>query len=200
MTEPRTRTVLLVAAGAALLGVAASLLVGGPGPLWRSRVGQQVLQQALLRPDAQPGLPQARRGEPLPALTLSRLHDRQPVTLPDTLLGRPALINAWASWCGPCIDEMPELQRFADSQGAGGVQVIGIALDDADAVHAFLARVPVRYPILLDASGSPTVSTALGNPKGVLPYSVLLDARGNVVAQRVGPFAHGELDDWVLTD
>ena len=44
MTEPRTRTVLLVAAGAALLGVAASLLVGGPGPLWRSRVGQQVLQ------------------------------------------------------------------------------------------------------------------------------------------------------------
>lgn len=198
MSQPRTRTVLLVAVVAGVLGVAASLLIGGAGPIWGSRVGQQVLQDAMLRPDpGAPVLPQARRGDILPTITLPRRPDDQPVTLPASLLGRRVLINAWASWCGPCVDEMPELQRFADQQGASGVQVIGIALDDIDAVDAFLQRTPVRYPVLVDSSGSPLVSTALGNPKGVLPYSLLLDADGRVMRQRIGPFAAGELDHWV---
>ena len=51
------------------------------------------------------------------------------------------------SWCGPCIDEMPELQRFANSQGAAGTQVIGLALDTPEAIKDFLTRVPVDYPI-----------------------------------------------------
>ena len=196
MSQPRTRTVLLVAAGAALLGVLASVWMGGPGPLWRSRSGQWLLQDALLRPDAASAVPQARRGEVLPTVILPRLDDQQPVTLPHALRGRPVLINAWASWCGPCVEEMPELQRFADSQGTSGVQVVGVALDDADAIRSFLDRVPVRYPILVDASGTSAIATALGNPNGVLPYSVLLDAQGTVVDQRIGPFEAGELDTW----
>jgi hypothetical protein len=91
---------------------------------------------------------------------------------------------------------MPELQRFAASQGAGGVQVIGIALDDEANVREFLGKVPVSYPIALDAPGPADAGVRLGNPRGVLPYSVLLSADGRLLKQRIGPFAHGEIDRW----
>ena len=100
-------------------------------------------------------------------------------------------MNLWASWCGPCIEEMPELDRFAREQGEAGVQVLGIALDDADAVRGFLQRVPVDYAIALDAPGPADAGVRLGNPRGVLPYTVLIDADGRLVRHRIGPFALG---------
>ena len=69
-----------------------------------------------------------------------------------------------------------------------GVQVIGLALDTPDGVRDFIARVPVRYPILLDAPGPADASVWLGNAKGVLPYTVLVDADGRIARQKVGPF------------
>jgi peroxiredoxin len=89
---------------------------------------------------------------------------------------------------------MPELQRFSARQGAAGVQVIGIALDDPAAVREFLIRIPVHYPILMDTPGQADASVRLGNRKGVLPYSVLVGADGRLLRQRIGPFAAGELD------
>jgi len=91
---------------------------------------------------------------------------------------------------------MPELQRFAEQQGANGVQVVGIALDDPAAVQAFLERVPVSYPILLDTPGPADAGVRLGNPKGVLPYSVLVSDDGRLLKQRIGPFADGEIEHW----
>jgi len=91
---------------------------------------------------------------------------------------------------------MPELQRYAAAQGPDGVQVVGIALDDPAAVRAFLQRVPVRYPIFLDTPGPADSSVRLGNPKGVLPYSVLVSADGRLLRQRIGPFARGEIARW----
>ena len=137
----------------------------------------------------------AKRGEPIPAITLPDL-DGTPRTLPDAWPSRPLLVNLWASWCGPCIEEMPELQRFAAEQGANGVQVVGIALDDAASVQAFLERIPVAYPILLDTPGPADAGVRLGNPKGVLPYSVLVSADGVLLKQRIGPFAPGEISGW----
>jgi hypothetical protein len=93
---------------------------------------------------------------------------------------------------------MPELQRFAAAQGQAGVQVVGIALDDADAVRAFLRRIPVDYPILLDAPGPADAGVRLGNPRGVLPYSILVSAEGRLLKQRIGPFVHGEIDGWAV--
>ena len=106
------------------------------------------------------------------------------------------LINVWASWCGPCIEEMPELERFAVAQGASGVQVVGIALDDVANVREFLVQVPVSYPIMIDAAGPADAGVRLGNPKGVLPYSILISADGRLLKQRIGPFVHGEIDAW----
>ncbi|KQY50572.1 thioredoxin [Lysobacter sp. Root494] len=137
----------------------------------------------------------AERGAIVPAFTLPSLSG-QPVALPQAYAGRPALLNLWASWCGPCIREMPELDRFARTQAANGTQVVGIALDDVAAVQAFLQRIPVSYPILIDVPGPRDAGVRLGNPKGVLPYSVLLDAHGRVLRQKIGPFREGEIDDW----
>jgi len=91
---------------------------------------------------------------------------------------------------------MPELDRYARSQAANGTQVVGIALDDTAAVEAFLQRIPVSYPLLVDAPGPRDAGVRLGNPRGVLPYSVLLDAHGRVVKQKVGPFREGEIEGW----
>lgn len=191
------RRVLLVAIAAGLLGALASFLVSGPGFLFRTEAGQRVLQGALsaTAPAAPADVPVARRGERIPALRLPAL-DGGPVALPDAYAGRPLLVNFWASWCGPCVKEMPELDRFARAQGEAGVRVVGIALDDRDAVEAFLRRIPVAYPILLDRAGPADSSVRLGNPRGVLPYSVLLSADGRLLRQRVGPFDAGELDGW----
>jgi len=189
--------VVLVALVAGTLGAVASLLTTGPGPLLRSELGQRLLGGALEASAPAPprGVAIARRGEPVPALTLAAL-DGHAATLPTAYAGRPLLINLWASWCGPCIEEMPELQRFAASQGANGVQVVGIALDDPAAVRAFLQRVPVAYPILIDAPGRSDAGVRLGNPKGVLPYSVLISADGRLLKQHIGPFAPGDLPEW----
>ena len=189
--------VLLVALAAGALGVVASLLTTGPGPLLRTEPGQRllgVLAEATA-PEPPAGTTVAHRGDVIPDLDLRDLQGN-PVPFPGPHAGRPMLVNLWASWCGPCIEEMPELQRFAGTQGADGVQVVGIALDDPDAVADFLRRVPVDYPILIDAPGPADAGVRLGNPRGVLPYSILVSAEGRLLKQRIGPFAHGEIDDW----
>jgi len=189
--------VVLVALAAGTLGALASLATTGPGPLLRTELGQRLLGSALeaSAPPPPAGVAVARRGERIAPLSLPRL-DGGRLALPGDFAGRPVLVNVWASWCGPCVEEMPELQRFAAAQGPAGVQVLGIALDDAANVREFLRRVPVGYPIALDAPGPADAGVRLGNPKGVLPYSVLLSADGTLLKQRIGPFAPGEIDGW----
>src|SRR3546814_20872881 len=91
---------------------------------------------------------------------------------------------------------MPDLRRFHAEQGANGVQGCGMGRDDVEAFRDFLQRVPVYYPILVDAAGPADAGVRLGNPKGVLPYSVLVSAKGVLLKQRIGPFEHGEIDGW----
>lgn len=190
-----TRKVLLVAFAAAVLGAVVGLFSSGAGPLFRTEFGQRLLQGWMERdaPTPPAGTPVAVVGQAMPTFTLPDLEGR-PVTLPQAAKGRPMLINVWASWCAPCIEEMPELQRFAAAQGADGVQVVGIALDERDAVLAFLRKVPVDYRIVLDAAGPADAGVKLGNTRGVLPYTVLVGADGRVLKRRIGPFEKGEVD------
>lgn len=191
-----TATVLAIALVAAVLGVVAGLLVDGGGPLWRSEWGQSLLERhARAGGKAPPGVQVADVGDIAPAIDLPRL-DGTRLRIPADTRGRPLLVNVWASWCGPCVVEMPELARYAAAQGANGTQVVGIALDEVAAVRDFLVRVPVGYPIVLDAAGPADAGVRLGNVRGVLPYSVLLDADGRIVKRKVGPFVPGEIERW----
>ncbi|WP_343222460.1 TlpA disulfide reductase family protein [Lysobacter sp. ISL-50] len=197
MAIPSALKIVLIAAAAGALGVFAGQWVSGNGWLMRTDLGQRVMQERMERDSPKPpaDLAVAARGAAMPPLRLQGL-DRQPVQLPQAYAGRPILINIWASWCGPCIKEMPELSRYAKGQGADGTQVVGIALDNAADVAAFLQRVPVGYPILLDTPGPRDAGVQLGNLKGVLPYSVLIGADGKLVKQRIGPFEDGEIEGW----
>lgn len=137
-------------------------------------------------------------GDLMPSFSLPDL-DGMPVQFPDRFKGKPLLINVWASWCAPCIEEMPELARFAAKHADNGPQVVGLALDTPDAVLDFLGNVPVYYPIVIETPGPIDASVKLGNTQGLLPYSVLVDAQGRIVKQKLGPFKAGEIETWVTT-
>jgi thiol-disulfide isomerase/thioredoxin len=155
-----------------------------------TELGQRVLGAVLAaRAPAPPtGLNIAERGGIVPALQLTTLGGGKAL-LSQVIAGKPTVINVWASWCGPCLKEMPDLQAFATQQGAEGVQVAGIALDEPAAAQTLLARLRISYPNWVDTPGPADASVRLGNPAGVLPYSVLIDSDGRLLKTRIGPFA-----------
>lgn len=137
----------------------------------------------------------ATSGEPVPDMRWPRLDGTGEIAL-AALRGRPILLNFWASWCGPCIHEMPLLDAYAREQADHGVQVIGIALDSEDDVRAFLAKMPVTYPNAVEPPSREDSSNRLGNKADVLPYSVLIDADGRMIAAKSGSFQAPELRAW----
>jgi len=107
------------------------------------------------------------------------------------------LLNFWASWCGPCLDEMPALAQAQTKFGEQGSIVIGIAMDDPAKARAFLAAHPVNYPILLGQLTSPSTSLLFGDAAEVLPYSVLLDGDGRILAIQQGTLNAAQLQAWL---
>ena len=194
ITTPR---IVAVAILAGVLGLAASVWFDG-NPFWRTQVGERALHAATnaTAPAPPAGVTPAGIGDPMPAILLPGL-DGDIVDLRTRYAGKRLLINVWASWCGPCIEEMPELDRFAAAQGVEGVQVVGLALDTPEGVRDFTAKIPVRYPIVMDTPGPADASVWLGNARGVLPYTVLVNADGRIARQKIGPFTHGEISGWV---
>lgn len=111
--------------------------------------------------------------------------------------GRVVLVNFWATWCGPCRDEMPLLDRAGAVLAEKGLQVVGVAIDDPEAVRDYLKSNPVRYPILVDRSDDSDPSLLFGDTRGVLPFSVLIGRDGRLVDQRMGSFSQASLNAWL---
>lgn len=112
------------------------------------------------------------------------------------LRGRPLLLNFWATWCPPCIREMPELDRFARQFSPNGWQVLGLAADQEKPVRDFLERNPVSYPIALAGFEGITLSRRLGNAAGALPFTVAFDARGKLTHRHLGETSFELLASW----
>jgi thiol-disulfide isomerase/thioredoxin len=110
--------------------------------------------------------------------------------------GRPLIVNFWATWCPPCVKEMPELDRFARQFGTKGWQVLGLAVDQSAAVAKFLQQTPVSFPIALAGVEGLSLVRALGNPAGGLPFTVAISAQGLLIANKIGATNIDELSAW----
>lgn len=113
------------------------------------------------------------------------------------LRGHKLVLNFWAPWCPPCVREMPVLDRFHATFAAQGGQVLGVALDQPEAVKSFLLRVPVAFPIVLAGPQGPALVRELGNQAGGLPFSVLFDREGRLTQRHLGEMHEDRLLAWV---
>ncbi len=105
---------------------------------------------------------------------------------PADFTGKTLLINFWATWCAPCLEEMPMLMELQADYGDQGLQVIGIALDDVQRVRDFIEKLGIDYPILVGAVDVIETNRDYGNVTGLLPYSVLVDKSGVIQWQYSG--------------
>lgn len=107
--------------------------------------------------------------------------------------GKPLLINFWATWCPPCVAEMPDLDRFYRTFASQGWQVLGLAIDGPTPVREFLRKTPVQFPIGLAGLGGTELGLALGNALGGLPFSVVIGRNGKLLWRKLGASNYDEL-------
>ncbi len=111
-------------------------------------------------------------------------------------LGKFTLINFWASWCSPCRREMPLFQAVYEREKSNGFQIIGIAIDDVEKTQPLLDSMAISYPILYAEQTGMTLMELSGNELGAMPYSLLLDEKGNVIDQKLGEIHEAQLTAW----
>ena len=107
--------------------------------------------------------------------------------------GKPVLINFWATWCPPCVDEMPELDELQKEFGNARVQIIGIGIDSAANIAEFSQKHNIDYPLVVAGAGGTELSRQFGNKAGGLPFTILLDGKGRVNKQYLGRIKLNEL-------
>jgi thiol-disulfide isomerase/thioredoxin len=106
--------------------------------------------------------------------------------------GRLLVVNFWATWCPPCIEEMPMLNRMRALYAQRGLEIVGIGIDARDKILEFESRHRFSYPLMIGGAVGGSVSRALGNDQGLLPYTVLIGSRGNIVTRWIGLIPEGD--------
>jgi thiol-disulfide isomerase/thioredoxin len=181
---------LVVVAVAAAGGFALQRMLAPRPPLTATNTPPPAVPSAALAPsDAQPAGDEAdvppRRviPETLPDITLA---DRDGVSrsLKDWK-GHPVIVNFWATWCGPCRDEIPLLKTLRNERRSEQLEVVGIAIDSRDAVLKYARDIGMDYPILIGEEAGYAAAEAFGVAL-VLPFSVFADAQGRIVTLKIG--------------
>ncbi len=104
----------------------------------------------------------------------------------QSLQGRPLLLNFWATWCAPCVEELPLINDFYRQNRANGWQVLGLAVDKLTPVQGFLKKMPLDFPIGMAGLAGAELGRGLGNVAGGLPFTVVVGAGGAVVYRKMG--------------
>jgi thiol-disulfide isomerase/thioredoxin len=104
------------------------------------------------------------------------------------------IVNFWATWCEPCREEVPALLRVQAANGSKGVQIVGIAVDSAPKVRQFADEFNIAYPLLIGGVEVIDLARKLGNRAGGLPYTVVVDRSGHVVATHLGRISEAQLE------
>jgi len=197
----RARPVLLTAllSGAALAGyVAFRLFVGPDADAPESPRTLQFGEDPTASDEHDDDDAPAQLADTLPEFSLDTLAGT-PQSI-SSWPGKPLLINFWATWCGPCLHEIPMLKQLQTRRG--DLQVIGIAVDKRDSVVGFAANMQFNYPILIGESGGWDAAAAFGVNVYALPFTVFTAPNGAVLGVHTGELHAEHLDNFaaVLDD
>ncbi|MBS0303492.1 MAG: TlpA family protein disulfide reductase, partial [Proteobacteria bacterium] len=103
----------------------------------------------------------------------------------------------WATWCPPCVQELPLLSRFYTQVKDNGWQMLGLAIDQPDLVQRFLARAPVSFPVAMAGPDGVGLTRKLGNAAGGLPFTVIFDRTGQIQHRKLGQLQEADLIAWL---
>jgi thiol-disulfide isomerase/thioredoxin len=137
------------------------------------------------------GTPDDDRLDSLPELRLPDLTGRELSS--QTWAGKTLVLNFWATWCPPCLREMPLLSEAQEQYADSSLQVVGIAIDKPEDVAAFVAANPVSYPVLIGDAETIELSRRLGNRLQGLPFTVIFDHDGKRVHHQIGELTRASL-------
>lgn len=133
---------------------------------------------------ASPTAAQEISAEPVFAASFKDLDDKlQPL---KQWRGKVVVLNFWAPWCPPCREEIPDFISLQDKYRERGLVFIGVALDEKIKVQAFADEMGINYPILLGEMEAVDLARKIGNRLGGLPFTVVIDRNGRIVASEVG--------------
>lgn len=111
----------------------------------------------------------------------------------DDWRGKVLVVNFWASWCPPCVEEMPTLDKIAQEYVSKNVLIVGIGIDSPSNIRQFLEKTPVSYPIMIGGLDGSALAKQMGNAQGALPYTVIINAKGKSVFTKLGKISEEEL-------
>ena len=111
----------------------------------------------------------------------------------DDWRGKVLVVNFWASWCPPCVEEMPTLDKIAQEYASKNVLIVGIGIDSPSNIRQFLEKTPVSYPIVIGGLDGSALAKQMGNAQGALPYTVIINAKGKSVFTKLGKISEEEL-------
>lgn len=107
--------------------------------------------------------------------------------------GKVLVVNFWASWCPPCVEEMPTLDLLQNDFLQQNVLFVGIGIDSPSNIREFLKNTPVSYPIVIGGLEGSSLSKQLGNTSGALPYTLIINSKGKAVYSKLGKISEDEL-------